>query len=512
MNYQDFVHSHKKIFFLIIFILLIAGSAEGVFAYQKHEPIEIKNIQATVDKPYIIEGYEISNPYGTCLSVMNSRNVIIRNNFFHDCGTDKNFQKNTDHYREGYATLIGDSSGIIFENNVLKNNFRGFMGYNAPNLLATKNNITNTSQYSSLWCERCSNSEFSHNHLADNGTPEHFWVPSHRSIGIWVKRSANVKIHNNTVLRSTSDGIALTGHIYGPSFTVSENKATGIRDDYSGYSTNSEIYNNLILDNMEQGIWLVNDRGIKVYNNTIRTGCFTYGSPISTEFNVGDSEFYSNKILGCLNLMVGGANSFNIYIHDNIFYSYDGSHGDFVSFSDDPLGVGGAAMRHGAVFQKSEGNKEKNNKVVFIKGKLAEEMGKKIEYAKANETYKAKGWMACEKADGSVDEECRQREEAKGNQGVPREQLVYSSLMENFDLFISGSFVEKISSFLLEKEPEEKIIETKSAKAEVKGISYVIEQMIESWEATLVITALIAVTIPWCFIYFKRRFNKIKRR
>lgn len=471
------------------FSLLFFIYSTPVQAYELHKPIQIKNIQATPENPYIIEGYEISNPSGDCINIINSKNIIIKNNYLHDCGADKNFQKNTDHYREGYAVLVGDSTGIIFEDNILDNNFRGFMAYNSPGLKARKNKITNTIQYSPLWCERCSDSEFSSNYLSDNGNPMHFWVPSDRSIGIWIKRSDNVKIHDNTVIRSTSDGISVTGHIYIPSFTAEEDRSKPHpQADWGGLSNNSEIYNNLILDNMEQGVWLVNARGIKVHDNIIRTGCFTYGSPISTEFNVGDSEFYNNKILGCLNAMVGGANSFNIYIHDNIFYSFDGSENNFASFSDESLGVGDLARRQdaGAIIPESIGNTEKNNTRVLLKGKLAEEMKEKIEYAKEHKTYEAKGWIACEQDNGNIDEQCKQREEAKGDQGVPKEQLFYSSLMEDFEAFADNSVFQKISSFLTENKSEEKeIVATSGKKNEKKGIFYIVEQLLESWKATL---------------------------
>ncbi len=494
----------------IFIILAVFFLLNPVYAYEQHDPLVIVDINATVENPYIIEGYEISNPDGDCITVENSKNVIIRNNFFHNCGTDEDFQKRTDHYSEGYAVLIGNSSDIVFENNILDNNLRGFMAYNSPNLKANKNKIINTIQYSPLWCERCSNSEFSFNYLSDNGNPMHFWVPSDRSIGIWIKRSDNIKIHDNTVIRSTSDGISVTGHIYVPSFTAKEDKTKPHpQADWSGLSNNAEIYNNLILDNMEQGVWLVNARGIKVYNNTIRTGCFTYGAPISTEFNVGDSEFYDNKFLGCLNSMVGGANSFNIYIHDNIFYSYNGIGDNFASFSDEYMGAGELAKRQGAgaIFQKSLGNKEKNNTWVSIKGKLAEEMKEKAEYAEKYKTYEAKGWIACEQSDGSIDEECERREEAKGDQGVPREQLLYSSLMEDFEAFVDQGVLQKISSVFNKSDSAEKEIVAQGIGEETEGMAYVIEQLRESWKATLGVMIFIIFSATAGYLYIKKRKN-----
>ncbi|MBU0706254.1 right-handed parallel beta-helix repeat-containing protein [Patescibacteria group bacterium] len=460
----------KKYIFLILLLFFLTNTA---FAYEQHKPILVENVHATEDEPYVIEGYEISNPYGDCIKIIDSENVIIRNNYLHDCGTDKTFQKNTDHYQKGYATIIGDSSDIIFENNKLDNNFRGFIAYSTPGLKALNNDIQNTQHYSPLWCERCSDSEFAFNYLADNGNPEIFWVPGDRSIGIWIKRSDNVDIHDNTVIRSTSDGISVTGHIYTPSFTAPADRTKPHpQADWTGTSGNVRIYNNILLDNMEQGIWLVNGRNIEVYNNIIRTGCFTYGTAISTEFNVGDSEFYNNKFITCNSGPLGGDNSFNIYVHDNSYYTFDGGKGDFMHFTDDALGVSDLAKRQGADYQESTGNREENNKWVRIKGALSEEMKEKREYGEVNKTYEAKGWFVCELPDGGVDEACRKKEEAKGNQGVPKEKLFYSSLMENFDDFS-----------VEDKDP-------------------IIEELIESREATLI--GILIVISAITFIYFKK--------
>lgn len=428
---------HKLIKHLFLTSILFLLLPITVLAYTVNDSILINNIQATPENPYIIEGYEISNPNGTCIEITNSKNIIIRNNYLHNCGTDEEFQRKTDHYQEGYATLIGDSSNIFFENNILDRNFRGFMAYNTPYLRATNNKITNTLQYSPLWCETCSYSEFSFNYLSDNGNPMHFWVPGDRSIGIWIKKSDNVEIHNNTIIRSTSDGIAVTGQIYASSFTVeADPNIPHPQADWTSNSNNINIYNNIILDNMEQGIWLVNARNIDVYGNTIRTGCFTYGSPISTEFNVGNSNFYNNKFLGCLVSVVGGAYSFNINVYDNSYYYYDDAWKHFVIFEDKIGDVVALASRQGANYKESVNNHERNNERIFIGGILAEEMEDKLRYANNHRTYDSQGWMSCLSGDGWLDENCVEREMSVGIRGVAPNLLLYSSLMDDFDNFI----------------------------------------------------------------------------
>ncbi|MBN1258980.1 right-handed parallel beta-helix repeat-containing protein, partial [Candidatus Peregrinibacteria bacterium] len=358
---------NRAIFFGILFTVCGSFAPNARADYIPHGPIVIKDVQATADRPHVIEGYEISNPEGDCIKVINSRHVIIRNNYLHNCGTDANFQKRTDHYSEGYATLIGDSSFITFEGNQLDNNFRGFMGYNAPNLTVKNNEVKNTIQYSPLWCERCSDSEFAGNTLSDNGNPMHFWVPGVRSIGIWIKRSDNMDIHDNTVIRSTSDGIAVTGQIYTPSFTSKGTNSQGPQADWSGLCNNIRIYNNLLLDNMEQGVWLVRARNVEVSNNTIRTGCFTHGAAIATEFDVGDSEFHHNKFLTCLSGPLGGANSFDNHVHDNTYYTFDGDETDFMYFSDEMMDAGDMAKRNAVEYRASTGNREENNEWTRLK-------------------------------------------------------------------------------------------------------------------------------------------------
>ncbi len=497
---------NSKLFSVFLIIALIFIFITKICAYQPHDPIQINNINATEENPYIIEGYEITNPIGDCIKIINSKNIIIRNNYLHDCGTDKDFQKRTDHYQEGYAVLVGDSSNVVFENNKLNNNYRGFMGYNLLNFKATDNNITNTIQYSPLWCERCSTSEFSFNYLSDNGDPTHFWVPSDRSIGIWVKRSDDVNIHDNTVIRSTSDGIAVTGHIYSPSFTVEKdpNKLDN-QADWEGLSKNVEIYNNLILDNMEQGVWLVNARNINVHDNIIRTGCFTYGAPISTEFNVGNSEFYNNKFLGCLVRSVGGTYSFNISVHDNNYYSFDKERADFINF-EGSLGVADLGKKQGATYQESSNNTENNNKWLFITGNLSEEMSQKVKFANDNNTYVPKGWVSCELDNGTIDQECVIREESKGNQGVPKEQLYYSALMDYFDDFVLNNEIlpqvkeEPIGNIDTNKEQDNN---EKTENMEILKKS-ILSEFKEGWRAILIVSIFFIILI-FCIVYFKFR-------
>lgn len=133
---------------LLFFLFILLLQAEP--AYQPHESILIADIHETAEEPYIIEGYEITNPSGSCIKIMNSQNVIIRDNYLHDCGVDEIYQQEMEHYSEGYAVLIGKSSDITFEDNHLEHNWCGSMAYASKHLRAVNNKITNTTQYSPL--------------------------------------------------------------------------------------------------------------------------------------------------------------------------------------------------------------------------------------------------------------------------------------------------------------------------------------------------------------------------
>ena len=99
----------------LLLFLFFAMPSKAATHYELHEPIIIEGIHATAEDPYFIEGYEITNPSGICIKVMNSENVIIRNNYLHDCGVDEIYQQEMEHYSEGYAVLIGKSNNITFE-------------------------------------------------------------------------------------------------------------------------------------------------------------------------------------------------------------------------------------------------------------------------------------------------------------------------------------------------------------------------------------------------------------
>ena len=117
------------------------GSVLGT--YEIHGPILIKNVHASVGSPYVVEGYEISSDTSNCIEVKNSENVIIRNNYLHDCtwskDPDEPYSSN-----EGFSILVGESENITIESNVLDNNKMGFVAYSSSNIKLLQNTIKKT--------------------------------------------------------------------------------------------------------------------------------------------------------------------------------------------------------------------------------------------------------------------------------------------------------------------------------------------------------------------------------
>jgi parallel beta-helix repeat protein len=418
---------------IIPFVLLLVLISNSVPAYELHEPILVENVHATADDPYIIEGYEVSSDRANCIEVRNSQNVIIRNNHLHHCNWSKaeGYDKS-----KGFAVLIDDSENILIENNLLEDNKQGITVLNSEDVDIFYNNITRTVLCNSLTCERCDGGEIKGNRLFDNGVPEWFWAPGYRIMAVNLIRSSDFEIHDNIIVRSSSDGMLIIGMIYAGSLTSDEGDWTGITD-------NIRIYNNVVLDNMEIGIVAARARNIEVFNNTVRAGCFTPTGVIVFDVDVRDSKIYNNKLLPCSTpgpLAIGMSKNNDIY--DNVFYSIEQESVlediDFINYDIDDSGNRIKAEWSGIDYYESHDNRVSNNTRKTITGKLAEELQEKLRIAEREDTFTQKGWFYCEVEEGKVDKDCVERERQKGNQGVPREYLPYSSLMYNFEVFSAG--------------------------------------------------------------------------
>lgn len=399
------------------------GAIQGV--YEKHAPILVENVRATTGDPYVIEGYEISSSSANCIEVRNSENVIIRNNYLHDCTWTKDPAEPYSQ-EEGFAILVGKSAGIAVESNVLEENKMGFAAYHTSRLKLLKNTIRTTILKNSVRLERVQEAEIADNYLSDNGIPEWFWTPGHRIIGIHIVRSDDIDVHDNTVIRSSSDGISVSGQIDGGGLTTRGS-------DWTGTTSDIRIHNNLLLDNMELGIWLVRARYLEIFNNTIRSGCFTHGSGIALDFDVGNSEVYANQIVTCLNPgHIGLSVAHDNHIHDNIHYSTDGVHPS-IKAHDDLVNDQIKANWAGIPLEASSGNRVENDFYHRLGGELKRAIEAKLKIAESERTYEEKGWFSCEIVEGLLDDQCVAEQAALGNQGIPRDYLIFDPLMADPD-------------------------------------------------------------------------------
>lgn len=414
-----------------------------VDGYVIHEPIVLENTHATADNPYIIEGYNITSTDGNCVEIRNCSHIIIRNNYLHDCEINRETEyyginlEETDETR-GFAILVSDSEDVTIDGNFLLYNKQGILTCNTRGITINNNDISHTVWWRSIALEKSENAEISGNNIVDNGIPEWFWTPGKRICGIWTQQSNVLDIHDNTIIRSSSDGITVMGTIYAGSMTSRH-------DDWTTVSHDINIYNNTILDNMEMGICVIRVHGINVYNNTIREGALTFGGCICFHFDIRDAEVFDNKLTVTLErppmtILV----SHNCHIYDNTHYChnyYEDKTIDsiFVQVSDDEEHLKTKSEWAGITFCLSSGNTFKNNTMYYIGSDLESAIEEKLELAHRENTFKEKGYWACEMAEGVFDPECVERESAKGIQGVPAEWLIFEPLLYNSEEYVKSS-------------------------------------------------------------------------
>lgn len=438
----------------IITIFLMILSCSIASAYGPHHPILIQDVHATADNPYVIEGYEISSDTANCIEVRNSEHIIIRNNYLHHCNWSVDDPLS---WTEGRAIFVRDSEDITIENNTLLKNKIGIFIYKTQRAKVLRNDIRETQVVGSLKLEYSDDSEIAFNHLLDNGRPDWFWVPGNRIIGIWVAASNNADIHDNTVIRSSSDGIGISG-------TIDSSLEDPGKKDWTGTADDIRVYNNVLLDNLELGIWLGRIRGMECYNNTIRD----HFGPIVLDFDVKDSEFYENKLVSWYGGPIGLGIASDNHIHDNTWYNTEKER--FPEPEGDRPGANEAKFAWSEIEPyQSSGNVFENNDVRIVNGKLAENLKSKRQRAEEEKTFEEKGWFACEIAEGEVDEECVKREEAKGNQGMPRDLFVFEPLMADFHSYVQEDDTAKAVREGSTKEPAVQELEEHETQRKPQG-------------------------------------------
>jgi len=337
----------KHIFYLLLFSQLFFSFGiltPSSSAYDLHKPVIVEKIQTTPDKPYIIEGFEIANPDGPGIQIREVDHVIIRNNYIHDCGTkiSEEIQRQIRDIGKMRLSALSkpfDTGGIlifdaktveIYNNKVINNDYGIYvMGYNKrPVKVSIHDNIVKNNHRSAfIRVKNADNVDISKNDVEDNGLDiymdniglmeafkrgEDF--PDGRSQGIATDGCNQVKVFDNTVINSISDGIG-----------VFAGDLDQIQD--------IEINNNTVLRNGEQGIWIVKAKNGKIHHNTVmenrhRKDEYGGSSGIMLEGEVYDFEIFSNNI-GYNDIFgIGIIASSNNRIYDNeIHHNGDGAFG-----------------------------------------------------------------------------------------------------------------------------------------------------------------------------------------
>jgi parallel beta-helix repeat protein len=334
----------NKIRLPAITIMLLAAFGIFTSAYELHDPIIIRTAveDNSPSNPYIIEGYEITNTDGPCIFIEGVDHVIIRNNYLHDCGTDKTAEILDLQDKEGCVSDGGDfmetgaldvykPKSVQVYNNKLINNDYGMRiegGNGGIQRAIIRNNTVHRSHRDHfVWVKDAEDVEISLNDVRDNGLSELFDnvmlarklagedvnCYDGRSQGIVIYSCNNVSIHGNFVSNSSSDGI---GVMADPNSNPS---------NPTNPSTDVRIFDNEVAENGEQGIWVAGGHDVAIYRNKVyqskhRKGETGGSSGIMLETNAYDIDIYENEayyndMFGIL-LSAGT----NINIHNNTVY------------------------------------------------------------------------------------------------------------------------------------------------------------------------------------------------
>jgi parallel beta-helix repeat protein len=329
-------------------LAVLAAKTDAV-EYKPHDPIVVDHVETSPDAPYVIEGFEITNPDGPGIQVLHVDHVVIRNNYVHDCGTkiSKKIQDKVkatgdarlsmmSNPRQTGAINVFDAKTVVISGNRVINNDYGIRvwGHNkrADQVVISDNQVRDNHRAFFVWVTRADSVEINDNRLKDNGLS--LFIDNEalirafakgkdygdgRATGIVTDGCSNVRIHGNTVINSNGDGILVSGETS--------------RGNVDSLARNIAVYNNTVVRNAEQGILFSSARHGKVYGNTIRENAArsdtTGGSSgIMFEANVQDFEVYDNEI--CFNDVFGITIilSTGISIRDNhIHHNGDGAIG-----------------------------------------------------------------------------------------------------------------------------------------------------------------------------------------
>ena len=317
-----------------------------VSSYVLHEPIIVEGIPTTPDDPYIIEGYEITNPDGPGIQIRNVAYVIIRNNYIHDCGTkiseqiqedigsgkgDARLSMMSEPFKTGGIMVFNAEGSVEIRDNEVVNNDFGIrvVGHEfRPGGVDIYNNTVHDNHRAYfVSVSNADNVNIYNNDVRDNGLSMYIDneglqeafdrgedFPDGRTQGIITDNCSHVKTFDNTVINSNSDGIA----------------AVGGDDDFA---EDIEIFNNTVLRNGEQGLWLGKAKNGRIHHNVVsqnshRIDTTGGSSGIMFDGNVYNFEVFDNDV--AYNDAFGVfiiASSDNIFHNNEIHHNGDGAFG-----------------------------------------------------------------------------------------------------------------------------------------------------------------------------------------
>lgn len=484
-------------------------------AHAMHQPIIIRHpIEGnSASNPLIIEGYEISNPEGPCIFIENVDYVIVRNNYLHDCGTDISAEliannprdddcvgMMTDFMETGALNLFRVASAKVYNNTLLNNDYgmridgfdRKVKGFEIFN-----NKIHNSHRSFFLGVQMGKNVSIYNNDIRDNGLGEFFdnaallrildgenlGCLDGRSQGILVHKSDDVRIYGNLVFNSSSDGIGITG-------------------DPGSPSTNIKIYNNEVVENGEQGIWLAGTHNSSIYKNEVYQSKHrideqggSSGIMLETDcvnIRIFENEMYYNDMYGFS--MTAGT---NISVYNNeISYNGDGGigimHLDYIGKEGiNNINISDNYLHNNRKYAIDIINDYFNN--ILIEGNIFEKNGgNPIHHG----FYKDHDF-SLHLEDGALDSRSDSERVLYLSSKEASSEITFT---DNKDYL--GRIIEENSIYKEQDEYEQH--EYNYDADEPAGIFYVIGQVRESWQATLV-TAIIMTVLLMLIAYHKRK-------
>ena len=499
-----------------ILILLIFTLSNLVLAYEKHEPIIIRHSieNNSASNPLIIEGYEISNPKGPCIFIENIEYVIIRNNYLHDCGTDisaKLIAENprdddcwgggTDFMETGALNLFRIGSVKVYNNKLENNDYGiridGFDFKKKINGVEVFNNIIHNSHRNHfLWIKDAENVLIYNNDIRHNGLGEFFDNAAlerifagedldcmdGRSQGIVVHACDNVKIYNNFILNSSSDGIGIADTPGDPYNSVNP-------------SRNVEIFENEVVESGEMGVWLAGAHNVSIYRNKIyqskhRSDEQGGSSGIMLETNSVDVKIFENKIYYNDRYGISITAGTNVDIYDNDI-SYNGNGGIELRYLDYVFeqGIKNINISNNYINNNRDhaiGVNDADFENLIVEGNVFEKNGGNPIHHHFYETHDfslhLEDWTLDFERVFNFDPNTMSKNILiKNNIGYP----------ESVNEKEKGAIESEDSDYLKKSE-------------KTKGASYVMEQLIQSWKATLGIVLAIIIIIA-LIIYYKRK-------